>query len=124
MYFLRIDISNLFICLQLLVAVLFCHRRRVLHRDLKPQNLLINPKTGILKVADFGLGRALGVPVRIFTHEVRLILSQFKEKERKILTLKKIHLGCHPLVSSSRNLAGIAKVFVPSGYVGRRMYFC
>lgn len=55
---------------QLLVAVLFCHRRRVLHRDLKPQNLLINPKTGILKVADFGLGRALGVPVRIFTHEV------------------------------------------------------
>lgn len=64
--------------LQLLVAVLFCHRRRVLHRDLKPQNLLINPKTGILKVADFGLGRALGVPVRIFTHEVRKISIEVK----------------------------------------------
>ncbi|KAK7585844.1 hypothetical protein V9T40_000023 [Parthenolecanium corni] len=55
---------------QLVVAILFCHRRRVLHRDLKPQNLLVNPKTGVLKVGDFGLGRALGVPVRIFTHEV------------------------------------------------------
>mgnify|MGYP001024148082 CR=1 FL=1 len=56
---------------QLLTAILFCHRRRVLHRDLKPQNLLIDPTTGILKVGDFGLGRALGVPVRIFTHEVQ-----------------------------------------------------
>ncbi|XKL64897.1 hypothetical protein PGB90_004983 [Kerria lacca] len=55
---------------QLVVAILFCHRRRILHRDLKPQNILINPETGVLKVGDFGLGRALGVPVRIFTHEV------------------------------------------------------
>lgn len=43
--------------------------RRVLHRDLKPQNLLIDNK-GLIKVADFGLGRAFGVPVRVFTHEV------------------------------------------------------
>lgn len=30
-------------------AILFCHQRRVLHRDLKPQNLLIT-KDGIIKV--------------------------------------------------------------------------
>ena len=48
----------------------FCHSRRVLHRDLKPQNLLIDPERGILKLADFGLGRAFNVPVRIYTHEV------------------------------------------------------
>lgn len=30
-------------------AILFCHRRRVLHRDLKPQNLLIT-KDGTIKV--------------------------------------------------------------------------
>jgi len=27
---------------QLLRGIAFCHQRRVLHRDLKPQNLLIN----------------------------------------------------------------------------------
>jgi len=54
---------------QLLKGVSFCHDRRVLHRDLKPQNLLIN-KDGDLKLADFGLARAFGIPVRSYTHEV------------------------------------------------------
>uniref|UniRef100_A0A1B0GAL7 Protein kinase domain-containing protein n=2 Tax=Glossina TaxID=44049 RepID=A0A1B0GAL7_GLOMM len=54
---------------QIMSAILFCHRRRVLHRDLKPQNLLID-KNGIIKVADFGLGRSFGIPVRIYTHEI------------------------------------------------------
>uniref|UniRef100_A0A3B4WUH2 Cell division protein kinase 5 n=1 Tax=Seriola lalandi dorsalis TaxID=1841481 RepID=A0A3B4WUH2_SERLL len=55
--------------LQLLRGVAFCHDRRVLHRDLKPQNLLIN-KQGELKLADFGLARAFAIPVRSYTHEV------------------------------------------------------
>lgn len=54
---------------QITAAMLFCHRRRVLHRDLKPQNLLIN-KDGVIKVADFGLGRSVGIPVRVYTHEI------------------------------------------------------
>ncbi|XP_053985807.1 cyclin-dependent kinase 1-like [Hylaeus anthracinus] len=54
---------------QITRAILFCHKRRILHRDLKPQNLLID-KSGVIKVADFGLGRAFGIPVRIYTHEV------------------------------------------------------
>jgi cyclin-dependent kinase 1 len=54
---------------QLLQAMLFCHQRRVLHRDLKPQNLLID-KSGAIKIADFGLARAFGIPVRVYTHEV------------------------------------------------------
>lgn len=47
----------------------FAHGHRVLHRDLKPQNLLIT-KEGHLKVGDFGLARAFSIPVRTYTHEV------------------------------------------------------
>lgn len=47
----------------------FCHSHRVIHRDLKPQNLLIN-EFGAIKLADFGLARAFGVPLRTYTHEV------------------------------------------------------
>ena len=54
---------------QLLSGIAFCHSHRVLHRDLKPQNLLID-HTGAIKLADFGLARAFGVPVRSYTHEV------------------------------------------------------
>lgn len=54
---------------QLLKGTSFCHENRVLHRDLKPQNLLINRK-GELKLGDFGLARAFGVPVNTFSNEV------------------------------------------------------
>jgi serine/threonine protein kinase len=55
--------------LQLLRGVAFCHMRGVMHRDLKPQNLLVT-KDGVLKVADFGLARAFCPPIRPLTHEV------------------------------------------------------
>ncbi|KAJ3546467.1 hypothetical protein NM208_g1981 [Fusarium decemcellulare] len=55
--------------LQLVEGIRYCHSHRVLHRDLKPQNLLID-KDGNLKLTDFGLARAIGVPLRTYTHEV------------------------------------------------------
>jgi negative regulator of PHO system len=54
---------------QLLKGTAYCHENQVLHRDLKPQNLLINRK-GELKLGDFGLARAFGVPVNTFSNEV------------------------------------------------------
>jgi len=53
---------------QLLNGIKKCHSHKILHRDLKPQNLLVSD--GILKLADFGLARAFGIPVKNFTHEV------------------------------------------------------
>ena len=54
---------------QILLAMRMAHTRGIVHRDLKPQNLLIS-KDNILKIADFGLARASGIPVKGYTHEV------------------------------------------------------
>ncbi|KAJ5288372.1 Cyclin-dependent kinase 1 [Penicillium antarcticum] len=53
----------------LVEGVRYCHGHRILHRDLKPQNLLVD-RQGNLKLADFGLARAFGGPLRTYTHEV------------------------------------------------------
>lgn len=54
---------------QLLNGLHYCHTHRIIHRDLKPQNLLID-RFGRLSIADLGLSRAYGVPMRTYTHQV------------------------------------------------------
>jgi serine/threonine protein kinase len=44
---------------------------RCMHRDLKPPNLLISRQANVLKLADFGLARAVGMPIRGLSPEVR-----------------------------------------------------
>ncbi|KAG2860059.1 hypothetical protein PC113_g8381 [Phytophthora cactorum] len=61
---------------QLLDAIAYCHRRGVLHRNLKPKHLLIktsdteNLSDATLQISDFALVRATGIPRRTYTMEV------------------------------------------------------
>ncbi|KJH43816.1 kinase domain protein [Dictyocaulus viviparus] len=55
--------------MQTLLGLEFLHVHWILHRDLKPNNLLMN-SAGRIKLADFGLARFFGSPNKIYTHQV------------------------------------------------------
>ncbi|PRP80674.1 cyclin-dependent kinase 11B-like [Planoprotostelium fungivorum] len=55
--------------IQLLSAMAHLHENWIIHRDLKTSNLLYNNR-GILKVADFGLAREYGSPLKGYTPTV------------------------------------------------------
>ncbi|KAF6023510.1 sgg [Bugula neritina] len=44
---------------QLFRSLAYLHLQGVCHRDIKPQNLLVDPETGVLKLCDFGSAKAL-----------------------------------------------------------------
>lgn len=54
---------------QTLLAVAFCHKNNCIHRDVKPENILIT-RNGIVKLCDFGFARLLTAPGGEYTDYV------------------------------------------------------
>jgi cyclin-dependent kinase-like len=54
---------------QVLRGIEFCHGHNIIHRDVKPENVLVS-RAGVVKLCDFGFARTLAGPGEVYTDYV------------------------------------------------------
>jgi serine/threonine protein kinase len=54
---------------QMIAGLYYLHSHRIIHRDIKPDNILIS-RNGVLKLCDFGMARYVTIPLRPYTRGV------------------------------------------------------
>ncbi|XP_031440531.1 cyclin-dependent kinase-like 2 isoform X2 [Clupea harengus] len=54
---------------QILRALNYCHQHNIIHRDVKPENVLVSQQ-GVVKLCDFGFARTLALPGEAYTDYV------------------------------------------------------
>ncbi|XVF12252.1 hypothetical protein REPUB_Repub08aG0099700 [Reevesia pubescens] len=99
-----------------LKGLAFCHKKWVLHRDMKPNNLLIGAN-GQLKLADFGLACIFGSPDRKFTLQYYLLGLRLPSGKANFLTynLTELSLTIRRLCPDGTEL--LSYFLVPSSMV-------
>jgi serine/threonine protein kinase len=87
------------ILMQILKSLHYCHSNRVIHRDLKPQNILLDFSNNA-KIADFGLSRCFQMPFKPYTRSVQTLWYRAPE----------LLLGCK-LYDTSIDLWSVGCIF-------------
>ncbi|MGB6295293.1 MAG: AAA family ATPase, partial [Rivularia sp. (in: cyanobacteria)] len=64
------DFVNYFldISIKIVSAINELHRHQIIHKDIKPDNILINPKTKEIKITDFSISTILPREIQFFTN--------------------------------------------------------
>ncbi|EKX34529.1 hypothetical protein GUITHDRAFT_158803 [Guillardia theta CCMP2712] len=121
---------------QILRALAYLHRRNICHRDIKPQNVLIDPETHKAKLCDFGSSKRL----QSGTTSIAYICSRFYRSPELIMgateystSIDMWSFGCvlgemligrplFPAESQEQQLKSIAQVIgVPDGSMLKSM---